>query len=81
MKPSSDISGMEECKIPAWARYIMYLAHAVILHSSMPEDISNMEECNIPVWVRDKMFRRQQGLFPFPKLQFSRGEFHFKYLL
>jgi hypothetical protein len=40
---------MEEFKIPAWARDKMFLAHAVILHSSMPEDISSMEECKIPV--------------------------------
>jgi hypothetical protein len=66
---------------PAWARDILNLAHAIILHSSMPEDISGMEECNIPVWARDKMFRHQQGLFPFPELQFSRGKLHFKYLL
>jgi hypothetical protein len=46
---------MEECKIPACARDKMFLAHAVILHSFMPEDISSMEECKIPVWVRDKM--------------------------
>jgi hypothetical protein len=72
---------MEECKITAWVRDILYLAHAVILHSSMPEDISSMEECKIPVWARDKMFQHQQGLFPFPELQFSRGELHFKYLL
>jgi hypothetical protein len=26
------------------------------------------------------MFRHQQGLFPFPELQFSRGELRFKYL-
>jgi hypothetical protein len=30
-------SGMEECKITAWARDKMPLAHAGILHSSMPE--------------------------------------------
>jgi hypothetical protein len=72
---------MEECKITAWARDVLSLAHAVILHSSMPEDISSMEECKIPVRARDKMFRHQQGLFPFPELQFSRGELHFKYLL
>jgi hypothetical protein len=30
-------SGMEECKITAWARDNMSLAHAAILHSSMPE--------------------------------------------
>ncbi len=30
-------SGMEECKITAWARDNMSLAHAGILHSSMPE--------------------------------------------
>jgi hypothetical protein len=30
-------SGMEECKITAWARNILSLAHAGILHSSMPE--------------------------------------------
>jgi hypothetical protein len=30
-------SGMEECKITAWARDNMPLAHAGILHSSMPE--------------------------------------------
>jgi hypothetical protein len=30
-------SGMEECKITAWARDKMFLAHAGILHSSMPE--------------------------------------------
>jgi hypothetical protein len=72
---------MEECKIPAWARDKMLLAHAVILHSSMPEDISSMEECKIPAWARDKMFRHQQGLFPFPELKFSRGGLHFKYLL
>jgi hypothetical protein len=81
MNPISDISGMEECTIPAWVRGILSLAHAVILYSSMPEDISSMEECNIPVWARGKMFRHQQGLFPFPELQFSRGELRFKYLL
>jgi hypothetical protein len=48
---------MEECKIPAWARDMFSLAHAVILHSSMAEDIFRMEECNIPVWAREKMFR------------------------
>ncbi len=37
-------SGMEECKITAWARYNMSLTHAVILHSSMPE---MSEECLI----------------------------------
>jgi hypothetical protein len=72
---------MEECKIPVLARDILSLAHAVILHSSMPEDIFSMEECKLPVWARDKMFLNQQGLFPFPELQFSRGELHFKYLL
>jgi hypothetical protein len=73
---------MEECKKPAKARGILSLAHAVILHSSMPEDISSMEEGNIPpAWAREKMFRHQQGLFPFPELQFSRGELRFKYLL
>jgi hypothetical protein len=30
-------AGMEECKITAWARDNMPLAHAGILHSSMPE--------------------------------------------
>jgi hypothetical protein len=30
-------SGMEECKITAWAGDNMPLAHAGILHSSMPE--------------------------------------------
>jgi hypothetical protein len=30
-------SGMEECKITAWARDNMPLAYAGILHSSMPE--------------------------------------------
>jgi hypothetical protein len=30
-------SGMEECKITAWVREKMSLAHAGILHSSMPE--------------------------------------------
>ncbi len=30
-------SGMEECKITAWARYNMSLAHAGILLFSMPE--------------------------------------------
>jgi hypothetical protein len=30
-------SGMEECKITAWARYNMSLAHAGILQFSMPE--------------------------------------------
>ncbi len=35
-------SGMEECKITAWTRDKMSLAHAVILHSSMPE---MSEEC------------------------------------
>ncbi len=30
-------SGMEECKVTAWARNILSLAHAGILHSSMPE--------------------------------------------
>jgi hypothetical protein len=29
-------SGMEECKIPAWAKDNMPLAYAGILHSSMP---------------------------------------------
>jgi hypothetical protein len=81
IKHPSYISGMEKCKRSAWARKVLSLAHAVILHSSMPEDISSMEECKIPVWARDKMFRHQQGLFPFPELQFSRGELHFKYLL
>jgi hypothetical protein len=33
---------MEECKITAWARDNMSLAHAVILHSSIPE---MSEEC------------------------------------
>jgi hypothetical protein len=27
------------------------------------------------------VFRHLKGLFPFPELQFSRGELHFKYLL
>jgi hypothetical protein len=72
---------MEECKLPVWARDKIFLAHAVILHSFMPEDISSLEECKIPVWARDKMFRHQQGLFPFPALEFSRGGLHFKYLL
>jgi len=45
-----------------------------------PEDISCMEECKIPVWERQKMFQPQQGVFPFPELQFSRGELNFKYL-
>jgi hypothetical protein len=72
---------MEECKITAWARDVLSLAHAVILPSPMLEDISSMEECKIPVWARNKMSRHQQGLFPFPELQFSRGELHFKYLL
>jgi len=44
IKPFSDISGTEECKIPAWARDMFSLAHAVILHSSMLEDISSIEE-------------------------------------
>jgi hypothetical protein len=30
-------SGMDECKITAWARDNMPLVHAGILHSSMPE--------------------------------------------
>jgi hypothetical protein len=30
-------SGMEECKITAWARYNMSLAHAGILKFSMPD--------------------------------------------
>ncbi len=30
-------SGMEECKITAWARDNMSLANTGILHSSMPE--------------------------------------------
>jgi hypothetical protein len=30
-------SGMEECKITAWARDNMPLAYASIFHSSMPE--------------------------------------------
>jgi hypothetical protein len=30
-------SGMEECEITGWARDNMPLAHAGILHSSMPE--------------------------------------------
>jgi hypothetical protein len=30
-------SGMEECKITAWAKDNMPLAYAGILHSSMPE--------------------------------------------
>jgi hypothetical protein len=81
IKPCSDISGMENSKIPAWARDILYLVHAVILHFSMPEDISSVEECNIPVWGRDKVFQHQQSLLPFPELQFSRGELHLKYLL
>jgi hypothetical protein len=81
IKPFSDISGTEECKIPAWARDMFSLAHAVILHSSILEDISSMEEWKIPAWARVKMFRHLQGLFPFPELQFSRGELHFKYLL
>jgi hypothetical protein len=37
-------SGMEECKITAWARDNTSLAHAVILHSSVPE---MSEECLI----------------------------------
>jgi hypothetical protein len=54
------------------------LAHAGILflHSSMPEDIYGME-CKIPAWTREKMFPHQQGAFPFPELQLSRGELHF----
>jgi hypothetical protein len=32
-------SGMEECKITAWERNILSLAHAGILHSSMPENV------------------------------------------
>jgi hypothetical protein len=42
-------------KIPAWARNILFLALAGILHSSMPEDISDMEKCKILAWARDKM--------------------------
>jgi hypothetical protein len=30
-------SGMEECKITAWASDNIFLPHAVILHSSRPE--------------------------------------------
>jgi hypothetical protein len=30
-------SGMEECKITAWASDNIFLPHAVILHSSSPE--------------------------------------------
>jgi hypothetical protein len=45
------------------------LAHAGILHSSMPEDISGMEE--------EKKFPGPTGAFLFPERQFSRGKFHF----
>jgi hypothetical protein len=43
-----------------------------------PEEISGMEECKMPVWEREKMFLHQQEVFPFPKLQFSRGELNFE---
>jgi hypothetical protein len=46
-------------------------------------NISDKEECKIPAWARNKCyFWHQQGAFPFPELQFSRGELHFaKFLL
>ncbi len=47
-----------------------------VLRSTDP-DISGMEERKIPAQVRDKMFWHQQGSFPFPELQFSRGELNF----
>jgi hypothetical protein len=38
---------MEECKLVAQARGMLFLAHAGILRSSMREDISSMKECKI----------------------------------
>jgi hypothetical protein len=43
----------------------------------MPENIYGMEECKMSAWARDKTFPHQQGAFPFPELQLSRGELHF----
>jgi hypothetical protein len=57
---------MEECKTPAWARGILSFAHAVILHSSMPEDISRMEECNIPEWAREWAIFQRRASFKVP---------------
>jgi hypothetical protein len=52
-----------------WCRNILTLAHAGILHSSMPEDISGMGEGqNLP---------EPTGAFSFPELLFSRGKLHF----
>jgi hypothetical protein len=45
--------------------------------SPMAEDISGNEKYKMPAWARDKMFRHQQGAFPFPELQLSKGELHF----
>jgi hypothetical protein len=40
-------SGMEECKITAWAKDNMPLAYAGILHSSMPE----MSEESLNIYI------------------------------
>jgi hypothetical protein len=40
-------SGMEECKITAWASDNIFRAHAVILHSSRPEMLEEWLNYNV----------------------------------
>ncbi len=51
-------SGMEECKITAWARNILSLAHAGILNSSMPE----MSEEGLKLYILDRLVSGICGL-------------------
>jgi hypothetical protein len=46
-------SGMEECKITAWARNILSLVHAGILHSSMPK----MSEEGLIFYIYVQLYR------------------------
>jgi hypothetical protein len=48
---------------PCW-HSIFLIAGNVFRHGGMENT----------AWARDKMFPHQQGAFPFPELQFSRGK-------
>jgi hypothetical protein len=58
-------SSLENCssgngKATCWCGNILFLAHAGILYSSMPEDIYVMEECKMPAWAREKIFPEER---------------------
>jgi hypothetical protein len=77
MKLSSGKLQFWKWKSPLLVRENLVPRPSCILQSSMPEDIYGMEEYKMPARARYRMFRHQQGAFPFSELQLSKGELHF----